>query len=70
MLLSTYGASSPGDKIRAIEALAKMHGWNASEKTNLSGELAVVAPGVVVAPPVVVAPASAVEFATRTDAGG
>jgi hypothetical protein len=27
------------DKVRAIEALAKMHGWNAAEKTNLSGEL-------------------------------
>jgi len=27
------------DKIRAIEVLAKMHGWNAPEKTNLSGEL-------------------------------
>ena len=27
------------DRIRAIEVLAKMHGWNASEKTNLSGEL-------------------------------
>jgi hypothetical protein len=27
------------DKIRAIEVLAKMHGWNASEKTSLSGEL-------------------------------
>ena len=26
------------DKIRAIEVLAKMHGWNASEKTNLGGE--------------------------------
>jgi hypothetical protein len=26
------------DKIRAIEVLAKMHGWNASEKANLSGE--------------------------------
>jgi hypothetical protein len=26
------------DKIRAIEVLAKMHGWNAPEKTNLSGE--------------------------------
>jgi hypothetical protein len=39
MLLSTPGASSPADKIRAIEALAKMRGWNASEKTSLSGEL-------------------------------
>ena len=27
------------DKVRAIEVLAKMHGWNASEKTNVSGEL-------------------------------
>src|SRR5262245_5654721 len=27
------------DKIRAIEVLAKMHGWNAPEKTNISGEL-------------------------------
>jgi hypothetical protein len=27
------------DKIRAIEVLAKMHGWNAAEKTNL-GETA------------------------------
>ena len=27
------------DKIRAIEVLAKMHGWNAAEKTNLGGEL-------------------------------
>jgi hypothetical protein len=27
------------DKIRAIEVLAKMHGWNAPEKTNVSGEL-------------------------------
>jgi len=26
------------DNIRAIEVLAKMHGWNA-EKTNLSGEM-------------------------------
>jgi hypothetical protein len=27
------------DKIRAIEVLAKMHGWNAREKINVSGEL-------------------------------
>jgi len=27
------------DKIRAIEVLAKMHGWNAPKKTNLSGEI-------------------------------
>jgi hypothetical protein len=27
------------DKIRAIEVLAKMHGWNALEKPNLRGEL-------------------------------
>jgi len=27
------------DKIRAIEVLAKMHGWNAQQKTNVSGEL-------------------------------
>jgi hypothetical protein len=27
------------DKVRAIEVLAKMHGWNAPEKTNVSGEL-------------------------------
>ena len=27
------------DKIRAIEVLAKMHGWYAPEKTNVSGEL-------------------------------
>ena len=27
------------DKIRAIEVLAKLHGWNAPEKTNISGEL-------------------------------
>ena len=27
------------DKIRAIEVLAKMHGWYAPEKTNLSGEI-------------------------------
>jgi hypothetical protein len=27
------------DKIRAIEVLAKMHGWNAPEKTNVSSEL-------------------------------
>jgi hypothetical protein len=26
------------DKIRAIEVLAKMHGWNAAEKTNLTGD--------------------------------
>src|SRR5262249_42742780 len=26
------------DKIRAIEVLAKMHGWYAPEKTNLSGD--------------------------------
>jgi hypothetical protein len=27
------------DQIRAIEVLAKMHGWNAAEKTNVSGQL-------------------------------
>jgi hypothetical protein len=27
------------DKIRAIEVLAKMHGWNDPEKTNLGGKL-------------------------------
>jgi len=27
------------DKVRAIEVLAKMHGWYAPEKTNLSGEI-------------------------------
>src|SRR5262245_10729303 len=27
------------DKIRAIEVLAKLHGWNAAERTNVSGEL-------------------------------
>jgi len=27
------------DKVRAIEVLAKMHGWNAAEKPNLSGDL-------------------------------
>jgi len=27
------------DKVRAIEVLAKLHGWNAPEKTNVSGEL-------------------------------
>jgi hypothetical protein len=27
------------DKIRAIEVLAKLHGWNASEKTNVGEEL-------------------------------
>ena len=27
------------DKIRAIEVLAKMHGWNAPEKTNVGEEL-------------------------------
>ena len=27
------------DKIRAIEVLAKIHGWYAPEKTNLSGEM-------------------------------
>ena len=27
------------DKVRAIEVLAKMHGWNAAEKTNVSGDL-------------------------------
>jgi hypothetical protein len=27
------------DRIRAIEVLAKMHGWNAPEKTNLGEEL-------------------------------
>jgi hypothetical protein len=26
------------DKIRAIEVLAKLHGWNAPEKTNVGGE--------------------------------
>ena len=26
------------DKIRAIEVLAKMHGWNAAEKNNLTGD--------------------------------
>jgi hypothetical protein len=29
------------DKIRAIEVLAKMHGWNAPEKTNVSEKLKV-----------------------------
>ena len=32
-------ALKASDKIRAIEVLAKMHGWNAPEKTNLGGEL-------------------------------
>jgi hypothetical protein len=32
------GNIKASDKIRAIEVLAKMHGWNAPEKTNLSGE--------------------------------
>jgi hypothetical protein len=27
------------DKVRAIEVLAKMHGWNARDKTNVSGKL-------------------------------
>ena len=27
------------DKIRAIEVLAKLHGWNAPEKTNVGEEL-------------------------------
>jgi hypothetical protein len=27
------------DKVRAIEVLAKMHGWYAREKANVSGEL-------------------------------
>ena len=29
------------DKIRAIEVLAKLHGWNAPEKTNVGEELKV-----------------------------
>src|SRR5262249_494835 len=27
------------DKVRAIEVLANLHGWNAPQKTNVSGEL-------------------------------
>jgi hypothetical protein len=42
--LFEVGNQPPGichlrDKVRAIEVLAKMHGWYAPEKTNLSGEI-------------------------------